>query len=162
MASALPHTSRISRTGPPAPSTSGKRSARPKGPCCPTWKNWIANFRCATNERRPPIAPTTIGSSWSRRTLPKPPPSSHPMRKRENNAALTVQAIAGTRVVFLGMDLQRRATKHLLGFAIQRTDLSTGREYWLPNFRVFQRTQEEAQERFDLDAAAASRAPADA
>ncbi len=52
------------------------------------------------------------------------------MRTRNSSArGLTVQAVAGTYVVLLGFDLAPQDRTGLLGFAVQRSDL-TG-EIWL-------------------------------
>jgi hypothetical protein len=50
---------------------------------------------------------------------------------------LTVQAIAGTHVVLLGMNVDESLVKGLLGFAIERTDHTEGERYFLPNFLLF-------------------------
>lgn len=44
------------------------------------------------------------------------------MRKRKTENGLTVNAIAGTHVVTLGLDLASAQRKGCLGFALQRTD----------------------------------------
>ncbi len=62
------------------------------------------------------------------------------MRIRENNKDITVQAIAGTYVVLLGMNANESARKGLLGFAIQRQDLTENEQYWLAGFRTFKET----------------------
>ena len=60
------------------------------------------------------------------------------MRNRARNATLSVQAIAGSGVVLLGMNLDEHAIDGLLGFAIHRIDHSEGEERWLPNFLTFE------------------------
>jgi phosphatidylserine/phosphatidylglycerophosphate/cardiolipin synthase-like enzyme len=60
------------------------------------------------------------------------------MRVRESNDGLTVQAIAGTYVVLIGMDLDEADTDGLLGFAIERTDHTEGERYYLDNMLVFE------------------------
>ena len=59
------------------------------------------------------------------------------MRLRTSNGKLTVQAIAGTYVVILGMDVEAGATDGLLGFGIERLDKASGEEVALPNFLLF-------------------------
>jgi phosphatidylserine/phosphatidylglycerophosphate/cardiolipin synthase-like enzyme len=59
------------------------------------------------------------------------------MRVRGSRSSLHVQAIAGTKVVLLGMDVDAEARSGLLGFAIRRTDKADGKEIWLENLRVF-------------------------
>jgi phosphatidylserine/phosphatidylglycerophosphate/cardiolipin synthase-like enzyme len=60
------------------------------------------------------------------------------MRKKATSGALTVQAIAGTRVVLLGMSVEPGARSKLMGFAIERFDQATGRKDYLPNFLLFE------------------------
>lgn len=57
------------------------------------------------------------------------------MRHRESNRELTVQAIAGTHCVLLGIDLEDPAG--CLGFAIHRTDHTEAEAYWLRGLKVF-------------------------
>ncbi len=59
------------------------------------------------------------------------------MRKREENGPLSVQAIAGTHVVLLGMNLPKSACPGLLGFAIRRHDHTEGEVYWLTGYKTF-------------------------
>jgi phosphatidylserine/phosphatidylglycerophosphate/cardiolipin synthase-like enzyme len=59
------------------------------------------------------------------------------MRVRGGAGAVTVQAIAGTYVVLLGIDVAEEAVSGLLGFAVRRTDHTDGERHYLPNFRVF-------------------------
>jgi phosphatidylserine/phosphatidylglycerophosphate/cardiolipin synthase-like enzyme len=66
------------------------------------------------------------------------------MRKRENKGPLTVQAIAGSYVVLLGIDMDEESSKGVLGFAIQRTDHSNNnKQDWLAGFKVFPGTDVE-------------------
>jgi phosphatidylserine/phosphatidylglycerophosphate/cardiolipin synthase-like enzyme len=60
------------------------------------------------------------------------------MRKKEEHEQLTVQAIAGTHVVLLGMDLPRTKCPGLLGFAIRRHDHTEGESYWLGGYKTFE------------------------
>jgi len=59
------------------------------------------------------------------------------MRVRGEDAGLTVQVIAGTQVVLLGFDASKPLRRELLGFAVERTDLTTNTTEWLPNFLRF-------------------------
>src|SRR4249919_2749121 len=56
------------------------------------------------------------------------------MRKKATSGALTAQAIAGTRVVILGMNVEPSARSKLMGFSIKRLDHESGEETYLPNF----------------------------
>jgi len=54
------------------------------------------------------------------------------MRKQKQQNGLIVQAIAGTHVVYLGWDITTEVShRNLLGFAIQRADLTENETYWL-------------------------------
>ena len=55
----------------------------------------------------------------------------------QTSGTLTARAIAGSRAVLLGFDLQAPPRPDLLGFAVRRTDLVTGRSAFLPNFLRF-------------------------
>jgi phosphatidylserine/phosphatidylglycerophosphate/cardiolipin synthase-like enzyme len=59
------------------------------------------------------------------------------MRKKEQAAQLSVQAIAGTHVVLLGIDLPQEKCPGLLGFAIRREDHTEGESYWLRGYKTF-------------------------
>ncbi len=59
------------------------------------------------------------------------------MRKREEKDQLSVQAVAGTYVVLLGMDLPQAKCPGLLGFAIRRHDHTEGESYWLGGYKTF-------------------------
>lgn len=55
------------------------------------------------------------------------------MRTRQTSSqGLTVQAVAGTFVVLLGLSVAPEQRKGLLGFAIHRADLTENEQYWLP------------------------------
>jgi phosphatidylserine/phosphatidylglycerophosphate/cardiolipin synthase-like enzyme len=56
---------------------------------------------------------------------------------KQPNADLTVQAIAGTHVVLLGIDMPEQKCAGLLGFAIRRTDHTEGEKYWLSGYKTF-------------------------
>jgi phosphatidylserine/phosphatidylglycerophosphate/cardiolipin synthase-like enzyme len=59
------------------------------------------------------------------------------MRAREKQGSLSVQAIAGTRVVLFGMDIEEAALDGLLGFSIERAE-GDGEFKALPNFLLFE------------------------
>jgi hypothetical protein len=60
------------------------------------------------------------------------------MRNKEQNGNLSVQAIARTHVVLLGMDLPEQNCPGLLGFALRRADHTEGEKYWLSGYKTFQ------------------------
>ncbi len=60
------------------------------------------------------------------------------MRKKEVNGPLSVQAIAGTHVVLLGMSMPQDKCPGLLGFAIRREDKTEGETYWLKGYKTFE------------------------
>ncbi|MBW4578296.1 MAG: hypothetical protein KME42_01835 [Tildeniella nuda ZEHNDER 1965/U140] len=62
------------------------------------------------------------------------------MRKKETNGAIAVQAIAGSYVVLLGIDLAESSSAGVLGFAIERIDHTEDERYWLRGFRTFEET----------------------
>jgi hypothetical protein len=59
------------------------------------------------------------------------------MRARAENDGISVHAIAGTRVVCLGMDATRKAARGLLGFAIERRE-GRKKPVWLKGLRYFE------------------------
>ena len=59
------------------------------------------------------------------------------MRNKEEKGDLSVQAIAGTHVVLLGMDLPEQKCPGLLGFALRREDHTEGEKYWLSGYKTF-------------------------
>jgi phosphatidylserine/phosphatidylglycerophosphate/cardiolipin synthase-like enzyme len=59
------------------------------------------------------------------------------MRVRSPAGPVTVQAIAGSYVVLLGIDVTPDCADGLLGFAIRRTDHNEGERHYLTNFRTF-------------------------
>lgn len=59
------------------------------------------------------------------------------MRNRQEKDQLSVQAIAGTHVVLLGINLPRTKCSGLLGFAIRREDHTEGECYWLSGNKTF-------------------------
>jgi hypothetical protein len=50
---------------------------------------------------------------------------------------VTVRAISGTSVVFLALDMKRADARGLMGFAIQRTDLTEDETTWLRGNKTF-------------------------
>lgn len=61
------------------------------------------------------------------------------MRKKHSNGVVTVNAIAGTHVVTLGLDLESKR-KGCLGFAIQREDHTEDERYWMTGMKTFEAT----------------------
>src|SRR5437870_8209429 len=59
------------------------------------------------------------------------------MRNKEQKGELSVQAIAGTHVVLLGMNLPEQNCPGLLGFALRREDHTEGEKYWLSGYKTF-------------------------
>ena len=62
------------------------------------------------------------------------------MRKRRSKEGVTVNAIAGTHVVTLGMDLDEARRAKCLGFAIQREDHIEDERYWMTGMKAFRET----------------------
>lgn len=58
--------------------------------------------------------------------------------RKESNDGFSVQAIAGTHVVLLGMNLPKANCPGLLGFAIRRHDHTEGESYWLTGYKTFE------------------------
>jgi phosphatidylserine/phosphatidylglycerophosphate/cardiolipin synthase-like enzyme len=50
---------------------------------------------------------------------------------------VTVQAIAGTRAVYFGLDLDAAALQDCLGFSVERTSEPGGQAKWVPGFKTF-------------------------
>src|SRR5256886_8457573 len=63
------------------------------------------------------------------------------MRNKKKTGDLSVQAIAGTHVVLLGMDLPEQKCPGLLGFALRREDHTEGEKYWLSGYKTFARVE---------------------
>ncbi len=57
----------------------------------------------------------------------------------KKNGEVTVYAISGTHVVFLGLNMQVENTNDLMGFAIQRQDKETGEVVWLRGNKTFEK-----------------------
>lgn len=62
------------------------------------------------------------------------------MRQQAKIPGLSVQAIAGSYVVLLGMNMPKTAVKGVLGFAIERIDHTEDERYWLKGFKTFEET----------------------
>ena len=60
------------------------------------------------------------------------------MRKRVSKKGLTVNAVAGSYVVVLGLDISNARRKGLRGFAIKRTDKTEDESYWMSGTKTFQ------------------------
>jgi hypothetical protein len=60
------------------------------------------------------------------------------MRAREKDGKISAQAVAGTHVVLLGMDVDESLAKGLLGFAIERVDHTEGESNFLENPLLFE------------------------
>jgi len=63
------------------------------------------------------------------------------MRTRKTQQGLSVQAIAGSHVVLLGMNMKRADCEGLLGFAIHRTDYEEEEACWMEGMNTFQETE---------------------
>src|SRR5438477_10465454 len=66
------------------------------------------------------------------------------MRKKEQSGDLSVQAIAGTHVVLLGMDLPEQDYPGLLGFPWRREARTEGEKYWLSGYKTFKSVEPSA------------------
>jgi hypothetical protein len=64
----------------------------------------------------------------------------HTLRARTQKSGITVNAVAGTRAVFLGLDLTEKKREGCLGFAIQRHDPVTDESVWLKGKKTFAAT----------------------
>jgi phosphatidylserine/phosphatidylglycerophosphate/cardiolipin synthase-like enzyme len=63
------------------------------------------------------------------------------MRKRKVKSGLTVNAIAGTYVVFFGLDLAEAKHPGFRGFGFMRLDHSDGEKIWLRGMKTFEKTE---------------------
>lgn len=63
------------------------------------------------------------------------------MRKRKVENGITVNAIAGTYVIFFGLDLLEEYRKDFRGFAFKRHDHSDGEVIWLRGLKTFKDTE---------------------
>ena len=59
------------------------------------------------------------------------------MRKRVSKDGLAVNAVAGSYVVILGLDISDAKRKGLRGFAIRRTDKCEDESYWMSGTKTF-------------------------
>jgi phosphatidylserine/phosphatidylglycerophosphate/cardiolipin synthase-like enzyme len=62
------------------------------------------------------------------------------MRKKAKSNGLTVNAIAGTQVVLLALDLTATRRASCMGFAIQRVDHAADEQTWLRGMKTFEAT----------------------
>lgn len=62
------------------------------------------------------------------------------MRIKSVEGGLTVNAIAGTHVVLLGLDLAEARRAGCLGFAVQREDHTEDERYWMTGMKTFEAT----------------------
>ena len=60
------------------------------------------------------------------------------MRNRRSEKGLTVNAVAGSYVVILGLNIADALRKGLRGFAIKRTDKIEKETYWMLGTKVFE------------------------
>jgi hypothetical protein len=60
------------------------------------------------------------------------------MRDRKTNEGLTVNAVAGSYVVVLGLNITDAMRQGLRGFAIKRTDKVERETYWMSGTKVFE------------------------
>lgn len=60
------------------------------------------------------------------------------MRVKKIANGITVNAIAGTHIVFLGLNIDESKKSGFLGFAIQRTDHEENETYWLKGMKAFE------------------------
>jgi len=63
------------------------------------------------------------------------------MRRRVEKDGLTVNAVAGTHVVFFGLDLTPAKRPKFRGFGFRRTDHSDGETIWLKAMKTFEATE---------------------
>jgi hypothetical protein len=63
------------------------------------------------------------------------------MRKRKQAKGITINAIAGTYVVFLGLNIEAAARKGFRGFAIQRQDHAEDELTWARGMKTFEATE---------------------
>jgi phosphatidylserine/phosphatidylglycerophosphate/cardiolipin synthase-like enzyme len=63
------------------------------------------------------------------------------VRRRKKHGGLTVNAVAGTHVVFFGLDLAESKRAGCRGFAFQRLDHDEGDTIWLRGLKTFAETE---------------------
>ena len=59
------------------------------------------------------------------------------MRSSSKSSGFSVNAVAGSNVVMLGMDMDEKKCPGLMGFAIHRTDHVEDEAYWMRGMKVF-------------------------
>jgi len=59
----------------------------------------------------------------------------------ENSKGITVNAIAGTHVIFFGLSLEANVRKDFRGFAFKREDHSDGEIVWMRGMKTFKETE---------------------
>src|SRR5690348_8795075 len=62
------------------------------------------------------------------------------MRKKRTVDGLTVNCVAGTHTVFMGLDISDDRRKGCLGFAVQREDHTEDERYWMTGSKTFTET----------------------
>jgi len=62
------------------------------------------------------------------------------MRNKRTQSGLTLNVVAGSHVVILGLDLSEAARPGCLGFAIQREDHIENERYWMRGMKTFEAT----------------------
>ncbi len=62
------------------------------------------------------------------------------MRARKESQGLTLNAVAGSYVVLLGMNMKEADCPGHMGFAINRTDYTGDETYWLEGMKTFAET----------------------
>lgn len=63
------------------------------------------------------------------------------MRRRKENNGLTVNAIAGTHVIFFGLDLVKSKRSGFRGFGFKRFEVATDETIWLRGMKTFEETE---------------------
>lgn len=63
------------------------------------------------------------------------------MRRRKESSGLTVNAIAGTHVIFFGLDLAKPKRAGFRGFGFKRFEVETGETIWLRGMKTFEATE---------------------
>jgi phosphatidylserine/phosphatidylglycerophosphate/cardiolipin synthase-like enzyme len=63
------------------------------------------------------------------------------MRRRTRHDGLTVNVIAGSHVVFFGLDIIKSRRRGLRGFGFKRFDAVTGETVWLRGMKTFEATE---------------------
>lgn len=63
------------------------------------------------------------------------------MRSRKKSSGITLNTIAGSYVIFFGLDLDANVRSGFRGFAFKRTDHSNGEVEWLRGIKTFEATE---------------------